>query len=184
MGEVLNITINKRIERFLLITITVFTWITRRTLFRLLCGWRINWKIIHYISSIILAFTVIRDIPSHRNSDFYEQKSAKIRKRILVFHINNVKMAWLKNLLVLLSLILPIFFLEYYVMVPVFVTPVWNRALSSNASMLRKQTICNYTDNLRDRRKWRTSRSIYCDYCDIQWGVARKNVEKYILLLI
>lgn len=62
-------------------------------------------------------------------------------------------MAWLKYLLVLLSLILPIFFLEYYVMVPAFVTPVWNRALSSNASLLRKQVICNCTDVLRDRRK-------------------------------
>lgn len=62
-------------------------------------------------------------------------------------------MAWLKNLLVLLSLILPIFLLEYYVMVPVFVTPVWKRAPPSNAPMLRKQTICKYTDNLRDRRK-------------------------------
>lgn len=89
---------------------------------------------------------------SHRNSN-YCNKKVQNPKRIQYSNKNNVKMAWMKSFLVLLSLILPIFLLEYYVMVPVFVTPVWNRAVATNATLLRKQTICRYAAVLIDRLK-------------------------------
>lgn len=38
-------------------------------------------------------------------------------------------------------------------MVPVFVTPVWNRAVATNATLLRKQTICRYAAVFIDRLK-------------------------------
>ena len=93
-------------------------------------------------------------------------------------------MAWFNSFVILLSLISTIFLLEYYVMVPVFVTPVWNRALSSNSTHLRQQTMCIYPEFLSNRLKRRTSRSIYCDNRDFQRTFARKDVGEFGLLAV
>ena len=86
-------------------------------------------------------------------------------------------MSYSKTLSIIFVCVLSLFILEYYVLVPTFISPIGKLHNSVYSTLLRQEHPCIVLIGLFNRYRGRETRSVLYYYCDFQRKVTRKNVQ-------